>query len=570
MENRTDQNFYTNLLEIASTEAEKLHQSMPEFLAGKPAHRPLAHRIKGLVAFAVAAGVDGEARTDYLQDLALLTERLTALQADSGLFDGDNLASPPDSSFTANDVLDALEICRRAQSSQLSTVESALEGIAQRLLPPLLTGGIHTPNHRWEICQALARLHRRWPQAEIRERIDQWLAEGIDIDADGQYSERSANYAAYVSNPSLITLGTLLDRPEYLDLVERNLDAVTAMAAPDGTVETVHSRRQDQKGSIHLRPFRMQLRRLALRSGRADLAWWYTQAAAQDPAATVDETTMLDDLAAVVLEPELAEELPAPQPPKAQTRHFASGLSVHRSEGVWVSVNAGSDYPQMRRVCSGLANNPTFLRLLAADGEAGITNVRLSREFFDLGPFRAQQHTVLPEGSHLLSEHLEAAYYQPLAAADRRQDADYQLEHEGRFAAAMSFSQRPRDLLHMDTSIRITPRDDGADLEVTVDGTPTQACLELGFRPGGSMDGAESIGENRWELNTGRATWTHGNTRIEIGPGTQAGPERRPGYFPGEEYAYLGATDAVAGPRLYLSLATPQTIKLSITFTRTH
>ncbi|GAB3993559.1 hypothetical protein GCM10029992_05490 [Glycomyces albus] len=199
-----------------------------------------------------------------------LIDHLASMQGADGLFDGENLASPPDTAFTINDLCDAYGLLEQSQAS--AEAAAKLERIATSAKESLLNGGVHTPNHRWELSAALARMHRHWPDRRLVGRVDQWLAEGIDIADDGMYSERSANYALHVSNPSLIAVGTILDRPELLDDVVRNLEAIAATTLPDGTVETVHSRRQDQRGTIDLAGFLMQFRRFAIQRGRGDFA----------------------------------------------------------------------------------------------------------------------------------------------------------------------------------------------------------------------------------------------------------------------------------------------------------
>src|SRR5690606_6353414 len=145
---------------------------------------------------------------------------LHAMQAPSGLFvGGDNVESPPDTSFTVNDLCDVIELTRLGDDELLDAIRERLIGIADRVRPALIAGGVHTPNHRWEMCAALVRLYRLQPDEAVRERIERWLAEGIDIDADGQYSERSANYAVHVSNPAFLALGDILERPELHDIV---------------------------------------------------------------------------------------------------------------------------------------------------------------------------------------------------------------------------------------------------------------------------------------------------------------------------------------------------------------
>ena len=56
---------------------------------------------------------------------------------------------------------------------------------------------------------------RRYPScpAESFSSLAEWLAEGIDQDADGQFAERSPAYTAKVVNPALLTLVEELHRP---------------------------------------------------------------------------------------------------------------------------------------------------------------------------------------------------------------------------------------------------------------------------------------------------------------------------------------------------------------------
>ena len=162
---------------------------------------------------------------------------------------------------------------RRATTIRMPGASAAaLEDVLTAATPALVKGGVHTPNHRWELSAALARLHRLAPQPALAERVGQWLAEGVDLE-DGLYSERSANYAAHVSNPSLLTVAEVFGRPELVDAVEQNLTATLDLLLPDGSVETVLSRRQDQRWPVPLAGYLLPLRRVALLRGRGDLAW---------------------------------------------------------------------------------------------------------------------------------------------------------------------------------------------------------------------------------------------------------------------------------------------------------
>jgi hypothetical protein len=525
-------------------------------------HRQLAERILALVAY----GRD----SPLLDHAARLAARLRELQGPGGLFTGgDNVDSPPDSAFSVNDLADALWLLRRdppgAAERELADL---LEDLLTAATPALARGGVHTPNHRWEISAALAKLHRLAPDRALAERVGQWLAEGVDIDDDGLYSERSANYAAYVSNPSLLTIAEVFDRPDLVDAVERNLDATLDLLLPDGSVETVLSRRQDQRRPLPLAPYLLPLRRIALLRGRGDLAWAAGLALSQGVVSPARAATEL------LLDPGIARELPQPAPPR-RPRHRvfgAAGLLVDHRPATTTVVFGGSDYPRHRRIRSGLANSPTFLRLFA--GAAVLGDVRLSRVFFGLGPFRAAR--LLVERDHgdptaTLTESVSASYYQPMTDQNRDARGHYELVDDGRFSAAMDFGRRARDEVTLTTAVHVAITDAGAELTVDLAGPAVDWALELAFRPGGRMTGAMAVDEHAWQLDPGEpAVYRVGDDSITVTvPAmSMAASHSVPGYEPGEEYRFLGGTDAVSGERLYVAGRVPGMLRLHLAATR--
>jgi hypothetical protein len=531
--------------------------------AGVP-HRGLARRVKTLVA---AYRSPDSALHGSGQAVAAAMTHLRALRATqttTGLFaGGDNVQSPPDSAFTLNDVCDAHLLAADA-GPELSEVTATLAEIAGAASGSLLTGGVHTPNHRWELCAALARLHRSFPDDRLLDRIEEWLAEGVDIDAEGLYSERSANYAAHVSNPSLLLLAEVLGRADLLYAVERNLATTLDLIRPDATVETVHSRRQDQNHPFPLTPYLPHYRLLAIRTGRGDFA----RVARLAAAGGIDDP---DLLAETLLTPDLCRALPDPT---AQTlprdRYLTTArLAARASAAAHTVVYGGSDVPEHRRIRSGLACNPTFLRLFA--GDAVLDSVRLSRGFFDLGPFRAADMEQLADSRYRLTETLTAAYYQPLPP-DRRQDGGaYRMTDEGRFSAAMAFPDRPRDEVSHTTRVEVDLREDGADLRIDISGPRVPWALELTFRPGGVTEGAVPIGDGRWCLGTGPMTYRVGDDEIRVEAGVEAGePLAGPDqsdvlrYDPGQDYTVVGGTDATTGNRVYIGGHGPQTLTVAL------
>ncbi|HEY5784140.1 MAG TPA: twin-arginine translocation signal domain-containing protein, partial [Microlunatus sp.] len=149
--------------------------------------------------------------------LVALAER----QNPSGLYDIGNLDSPPDTSFVIADL--GLSYVLLAGDDQPATVglRAQYAAIMRKAGTALAEGGVHTPNHRWEICKALAHLHHLWPSRLLKARINDWLGEGIDQDGEGEYSERSPNYASEVTNKSLLTVARYLDKPRLRDNVRR-------------------------------------------------------------------------------------------------------------------------------------------------------------------------------------------------------------------------------------------------------------------------------------------------------------------------------------------------------------
>jgi len=520
-------------------------------------HRRLMEHVKLIVATCRFKHSIHHGTNAPLEVAHAMSLRLLELQMEDGLFyGGDNIASPPDSAFTINDACDTLELIRRSDQTEhlplLAEIESVIGAVTDAAEGALVRGGIHTPNHRWEISAALARLHRRRPSPQAHRRILEWLGEGVDLNPDGTYSERSANYAAHVSNPSLTVIGDVLGIPSLHGAVAANLESTLALIHPDLTVETVHSRRQDQNSVFSLAPYLAMYRRYAIEHQRGDFAWAAHQAltAGVDGVATV--------LTELLLNPELSRELPAAEPPAASKKSLwtDAALAVDRRPERTLVVYGGSDYAQKSQVRSGLANNPTFMRMFA--GGAVLDAVRLSRTFFGLGPFRADGlDSSSAGGGYIMRETTGANYYQPLSEGERRPEGQYALENDGRFHAAMSFSHRKRDRVDMATEVVVTPLPDGARIDIDLAGPKAAWALEFTFRGEGEFDGGEPLGNGDVHFTDGCGAYCLGSTEFIITSDVPHRSEAPPIYSPGEDYEFLGASDATTGRHAYLTGHSP-------------
>ncbi|MEV5962990.1 hypothetical protein AB0L70_14575 [Kribbella sp. NPDC051952] len=492
-------------------------------------------------------------RSSYHHDASLLgplqwlVEQLAARQHDDGLYDVGNLHSPPDSAFAIQDVCMLYALLDGQPNTEAQ--RAILAKVIKKAGPALAAGGVHTPNHRWEVSAALARAHHLFPDRRYAARIDDWLDEGIDATQDGIYSERSSTYAAEVTNPCLLTIAWLRNKPDLLDDVRRNLDATLYLLEPNDEVDTTASRRQDQKSVRDVWWYLTQFRELALhtKDGR-----FTTVAKGIEQRGTGE----LGDFLAEVLErPELAGVLPAAQPAPADfVQHFPAQASARIRRGTrTATVFGGTDFHDIPVISSGLSTNPTFFKF--RQGAAILDSVRLSPQFFSTGHFRSDGLRRTGPGAFKLADEVKVPYHLPLPKRYRRADGRYALTPEGRFYASMDFPHRPKQYRSLRTEVTVVEVGNGFDLTFELDGDETAYAIELCFRPGGTLSGVEALdAAGNYQLVSGTGAYTVGSDRIEFGPGNGAA---RVAMDPGERYTYLGGSLTPDGLRVYLTGRVP-------------
>ncbi|WP_100407323.1 hypothetical protein [Bacillus solitudinis] len=156
-----------------------------------------------------------------------------------------NYHSPPDTGFVVVGLSQVYQVLNMHEWEQLKDIRENIRLFLKRSIPALLTGGGHTPNHRWVITAALSFLYRIFSNEELLIRAEQWLAEGLDYTADGEWTERSNGIYNAVSNLMLYHAARNLERPELLEPIRKNLDLMQYLVHPSGEVVTDYSGRQD-------------------------------------------------------------------------------------------------------------------------------------------------------------------------------------------------------------------------------------------------------------------------------------------------------------------------------------
>ena len=175
-------------------------------------------------------------------------------QYDDGTIDlpSTNFHSTPDTAFVVEPICIAYNLLAKDDQTSTAPTLDNLKSFLLKAGDALSVGGIHTPNHRWVVCMALARINQLFSNPKYLKRIDQWLGEGIDIDEDGQYHEKSTYHYTPLVNRCLITIARLVNKPALFDPVRKNLDMSLYYRHANGEVATESSGRQDkyQKGTM--------------------------------------------------------------------------------------------------------------------------------------------------------------------------------------------------------------------------------------------------------------------------------------------------------------------------------
>lgn len=200
-------------------------------------------------------------------------------QREDGSFDYPtcNFKSAPDTAFCFKRLIAAYRLILKYEKDgeygELEKLKAGYRLVLEKALNIFLTGGFHTPNHRWAITAALmqgvslVRQENGELAKRLEERAGQYLAEGIDGNEDGEYAERSTgNYNAVV-NSAMLSMFEESGDESYLGYAERNLRMMLYYIDPDDTIFTQNSTRQDQGKAESPDKYFYQYLYLAARTG---------------------------------------------------------------------------------------------------------------------------------------------------------------------------------------------------------------------------------------------------------------------------------------------------------------
>jgi hypothetical protein len=447
---------------------------------------------------------------------------LNTLQHSDGTIDliDTNFHSTPDTAFMVKVLAISYKLLKQSKVPSSEKVLIPFQQFLQRAGEALITGGIHTPNHRWVVSAALTKVNELWPDPRYVGRVNEWLGEHIDQDKDGQYTEKSTSGYSAIIDEVLITVAKGLNKPELFDAVRKNILMMRYYMHPNGEVVTEASNRQD-KGQIGtMENYYYSCRYMALKDQDGEMAAICRLIETKTP------HKLLDNLNMFLEDPTLWKDLPiAKSLPVSYVKSFPYSGVVRIRRNEWDATI--------------LSNNPGWFTF--HKGNTVLQGMRLATSFFGKGQFQSEQ--IAQKGdAWVLNKKLDGVYYQPYPKDQIPEDGDY--------AKMPKTNRQQSNIQHIETTVTISEAKRGVSVDIEINGTESvPVTLELIFRRGGTFTGVEAY-QNRQDvylLRSALASYTNGNDTIQFGPGKA-------------EHKWIqlrGALPAMDAPSVYLTGFTP-------------
>ena len=468
---------------------------------------------------------------EFLKDVEDAAKAMLKFQHNDGTIDllQTNFHSTPDTAFVLENIIPAYSFLKKSTTKGSENALELLKTFIKNSGEALIVGGIHTPNHRWVVSAALTKINELFPDKRYTNRTEQWLAEHIDIDPDGQYTEKSTNGYSPIVDRALIDMAKGLNKPEIYDAVRKNLMMTLYYLHPNGEIVTEASNRQDRGSIGKMTGYYYCYRYMALMDNNGEMA-----AACRLIEKTSTNQQLAGNLDYFLENPSLWKELPSDKPlPISYAKAFPySGVVRIRREN-WD--------------CTLLSNNASWLTF--HKGNAVLQAMRISGSFFGKAQFQSEK-IEQQNDTWILTQSLEGPYYQPL-------DKD-KISPDGDLDKMPRTMRKQSEIQKLQTTVKVKEVKNGIEVEIEMTGTDNvPVSFELIFRAGGTFSGVNKYTkrDNAYLFSGDNGTYIVGNDSISFGPGKMEhkGVQLR------------GALPAMEAPTVYLTGFTPfkHTIKLS-------
>ncbi|TYP79280.1 hypothetical protein [Paenibacillus methanolicus] len=327
-----------------------------------------------------------------------------------------NIDSPPDTAFAVHSVALCYQAAVKSRIPELEGVIQGMRQFMEHTLPCLLTGGIHTPNHRWVLCGALALLYEIFGDEALKKRAFDYIGEGFDMNAAGEWTERSNAIYNPICNLFLYHAGRVFQYEEAYASIRQNLSMMRYMLHPGGAVVTEYSSRQDLGEIMMLNEdYEVICRLMAAKDGNPQFGALANLAAANrdgkgksvlyelvfpDEMKRGRSASSLKDLPdryTVLLNEGARARVSGTIPPIRQAVHSGAPIVRHRNGKLSVTLMSGQE---------------NFLYVQY--GSARIVGIKLSLGWFGIAGVPFSDLKRIDESRYELSLQLEGSYRGPL------------------------------------------------------------------------------------------------------------------------------------------------------------
>lgn len=382
------------------------------------------------------------------------------VQRPDGCFDlsGCNFASAPDTAFMINAVLNAWWVLEKRQVTGAMWLREKMYRLIDSACTGIAAGGFHTPNHRWAIASCLKSWYKVTGREELNRRADEYLNEGLDINDDGEFAERSAGNYNQVNDDQMIRLYLATGDVSFLEAARLNLEMMYCYIDPDESVFTNNSTRQDYGRKLYTESYYDLFLLVGWFLKRPDLgamAEWVFQSARR-------HGCRLPGAEWLLLFPEMdgyGADAPLEKPFERYDRLFKDSKIARVRNGRF-------SYTLMEA-------RPNFLYFQS--GALSMYMV-IYANLCDTRNFSAQSLEKTVDG-YRLKAHAEGWYYLPFYP-EKPATSDW-------WAMDNPHTRPKMQGMPLDTTVEVTQKEDGIDVRIQTQGIDRLPLrVELGFLPG--------------------------------------------------------------------------------------
>ncbi len=355
-------------------------------------------------------------------------------------------------------------------------------------------GGFHTPNHRWAIASVLMACSQYFDSKEMEEAAYAYLREGIDCNADGEYSEKSAGNYNRINNDAMILLSQVTGDCSYEQHVLRNLYMMLHYMEPDGSIFTANSTRFDRDLLVYPSDYYMEYLRMGIKYNIPEFL-----SMCNSIFRMVEEKRIAapDCLIWFLLHPQYRSFVYEGDYP------FGDYHKFYRDSGIARCQNGRYSYTVMKGKSNFFYLHNGTIKL----------EIKVCGSFCEHRSFKAEEMEQLSQGEYHLRQVMRGWYYLPFEEVPETSDW-WKMDH----------AARPKKFgPDMEVDVWVREAADGVDLRVKtsgVDGAPWR--LELAFSGVNFLTSSQIdlpvLGSEVLVVKEGEIEVTNGFDSLVIGP----------------------------------------------------